>query len=417
VRLAGDPQVGVCGKIGTYGVTFALTMELTALSRSSETRTPAHYSLMDCRVEDFAAIVEQPVDLDDFPLADRIDQGVVVYKSNSLRSRIGQATGRVEAQAEFVRALDEGPGVLVLTEAFDDDGVLDTATDVFRRIIEAEKVAGTAAGDHFATPGANDRVWNALEKFAVEDPDTFIRYYSNDMLALICEAWLGPRYQVTSQLNQVNPGGKAQSPHRDYHLGFQTMESAQAFPRHIHWMSAMLTLQGAVAHVDMPMETGPTFLIPNSQKYGPGYIASHLPEFQEYSNKRAVQVPLGRGDAIFFNPALFHGAGENVSDSVRRLGNLLQISSAFGRAMEWIDRARMIKAIYPSLVTWKASGASEDDLRNAIAASAEGYAFPSDLDSHPPSGSEPPPAQADLVTMALREEWSPTRLATALESL
>ena len=75
------------------------------------------------------------------------------------------------------------------------------------------------------------------------------------MLALICEAWLGPRYQVTSQLNQVNPGGKAQSPHLDYHLGFQTMESAQAFPRHIHQMSAMLTLQGAVAHVDMPMET------------------------------------------------------------------------------------------------------------------------------------------------------------------
>ena len=366
---------------------------------------------------DFATIVEQPVDLGDFPLADRIDQGVVVYDSRSLRSRISEAPGRLEVQAEFVRVLSEGPGVLVLSGAFGDDGVLDAATDVFRGIIEAEKAAGTAAGDHFATPGANDRVWNALEKFAVADPDAFLRYYANDMLALICEAWLGPRYQVTSQLNQVNPGGKAQSPHRDYHLGFQTMESAQAFPRHIHQMSAMLTLQGAVAHVDMPMETGPTFLIPNSQKYGPGYIASHLPEFQEYSNERAVQVPLGRGDAIFFNPALFHGAGENVSDDVRRLGNLLQISSAFGRAMESIDRARMIRAIYPSLVKWKASGASEADLQNVIAASAEGYAFPGDLDSHPPSGSEPPPAQSDLVAIALSEEWPPSRLATELASL
>ncbi len=366
---------------------------------------------------DFATIVEQPVDLGDFPLADRIDQGVVVYDSRSLRSRISEAPGRLEVQAEFVRVLSEGPGVLVLSGAFGDDGVLDAATDVFRGIIEAEKAAGTAAGDHFATPGANDRVWNALEKFAVADPDAFLRYYANDMLALICEAWLGPRYQVTSQLNQVNPGGKAQSPHRDYHLGFQTMQSAQAFPRHIHQMSAMLTLQGAVAHVDMPMETGPTFLIPNSQKYGPGYIASHLPEFQEYSNERAVQVPLGRGDAIFFNPALFHGAGENVSDDVRRLGNLLQISSAFGRAMESIDRARMIRAIYPSLVKWKASGASEADLQNVIAASAEGYAFPGDLDSHPPSGSEPPPAQSDLVAIALSEEWPPSRLATELASL
>ena len=392
-------------------------MELTTLSKSGNTSSPAYYSLGDCRVADFATIVEQPVDLGDFPLADRIDQGVVVYDSRSLRSRISEAPGRLEVQAEFVRALNEGPGVLVLSGAFDQDSVLDAATDVFRGIIEAEKAAGTAAGDHFATPGANDRVWNALEKFAVADPDAFLRYYANDMLALICEAWLGPRYQVTSQLNQVNPGGKAQSPHRDYHLGFQTMQSAQAFPRHIHQMSAMLTLQGAVAHVDMPMETGPTFLIPNSQKYGPGYIASHLPEFQEYSNERAVQVPLGRGDAIFFNPALFHGAGANVSDDVRRLGNLLQISSAFGRAMESIDRARMIRAIYPSLVKWKASGASEADLQNAIAASAEGYAFPSDLDSHPPSGSEPPPAQADLMATALSEEWPPSRLATELTSL
>ncbi|MBR94188.1 MAG: phytanoyl-CoA dioxygenase [Micrococcales bacterium] len=392
-------------------------MELTTLSKSGNTSTPAYYSLGDCRVADFATIVEQPVDLGDFPLADRIDQGVVVYDSKSLRSRISEAPGRLEVQAELVRVLSEGPGVLVLSGAFGDDGVLDAATDVFRGIIEAEKAAGTAAGDHFATPGANDRVWNALEKFAVADPNAFLRYYANDMLALICEAWLGPRYQVTSQLNQVNPGGKAQSPHRDYHLGFQTMQSAQAFPRHIHQMSAMLTLQGAVAHVDMPMETGPTFLIPNSQKYGPGYIASHLPEFQEYSNERAVQVPLGRGDAIFFNPALFHGAGENVSDDVRRLGNLLQISSAFGRAMESIDRARMIRAIYPSLVKWKASGASEADLQNVIAASAEGYAFPGDLDSHPPSGSEPPPAQSDLVAIALSEEWPPSRLATELASL
>ena len=392
-------------------------MELTTLSKRSQTRAPAYYSLGDCRVDDFAAVVEQPVDLDDFPLVDRIDQGVVIYDTNSLRSLLDEATGRREVQAEFVRVLDEGPGVLVLSGAFDEDNVLDAATDVFRGIIEAEKLSGTAAGDHFAAPGANDRVWNALEKFAVADPDAFIRYYANDMLALISEAWLGPRYQVTSQLNQVNPGGKAQSPHRDFHLGFQTMESAQGFPRHIHRMSAMLTLQGAVAHVDMPMETGPTFLIPNSQKYGPGYIASHLPEFQQYSNDRTVQVPLGRGDAIFFNPALFHGAGENVSDDVRRLGNLLQISSAFGRAMESIDRARMIRAIYPSLLKWKASGASEVDLRNAIAASAEGYAFPSDLDSHPPSGNEPPPAQADLVTMALSEEWPPNRLANSLASL
>ena len=35
-------------------------------------------------------------------------------------------------------------------------------------------------------------------------------------------AWLGPGYQVTSQINVVNPGGTAQTAHRDYHLGFQS---------------------------------------------------------------------------------------------------------------------------------------------------------------------------------------------------
>ena len=54
----------------------------------------------------------------------------------------------------------------------------------------------------------------------------FADYYSNDILALISEAWLGPNYQVTSQVNVVNPGGAAQTAHRDYHLGF--MSAAQA---------------------------------------------------------------------------------------------------------------------------------------------------------------------------------------------
>jgi ectoine hydroxylase-related dioxygenase (phytanoyl-CoA dioxygenase family) len=33
---------------------------------------------------------------------------------------------------------------------------------------------------------------------------------------LICEAWLGPGYAMTTQTNIVKPGGKAQAPHRDY---------------------------------------------------------------------------------------------------------------------------------------------------------------------------------------------------------
>jgi hypothetical protein len=72
------------------------------------------------------------------------------------------------------------------------------------------------------------------------------------MPALICEAWMGPHYQVTSRVNVVNPDGQAQVVHRDYHLGFIDREQALAYLAQAHLLSAALTLQGAVAHCDMP---------------------------------------------------------------------------------------------------------------------------------------------------------------------
>jgi ectoine hydroxylase-related dioxygenase (phytanoyl-CoA dioxygenase family) len=75
-------------------------------------------------------------------------------------------------------------------------------------------------GDHFAAAGQNDRSWNALEKLALRALEVFADYYGNNLIAAVCRAWLGPGYQVTSHINVVNPGGAAQTGHRDYHLGF-----------------------------------------------------------------------------------------------------------------------------------------------------------------------------------------------------
>src|SRR5712691_3306187 len=169
------------------------------------------------------------------------------------------------------------------------------------------------------------------------------------MLELAAGAWLGPAYPVTSQVNVVNPGGAAQSAHRDYHLGFLSAERAAAYPAHVHRLSPVLTLQGAVAHCDMPIETGPTLYLPHSQKYAPGYLAFHQPEFTSYFEANYVQLPLEKGDAAFFNPALFHGAGTNRTADVRRMANLLQVSSGFGRAMETVDRSAMSAAVFPAL--------------------------------------------------------------------
>jgi ectoine hydroxylase-related dioxygenase (phytanoyl-CoA dioxygenase family) len=287
---------------------------------------------------------------------------------------------------------------------------------VFEAMIAEQKASGAVGGDHFAPPGANDRVWGALDKFAVRDPDAFAEYYGNDVLALISEAWLGRGYQATSQVNVVNPGGKAQVAHRDYHLGFMSEEQSRAYPAHVHRLSPAMTLQGAVAHCDMPVVTGPTMYLPHSQKYAPGYVAFHRPDFSAYFDEHFVQLPLRKGDAAFFNPALFHGAGTNRSADVRRMANLLQVSSAFGRAMEAVDRSAMSRAVYPVLLAQRAADVDDSTLRNVVAASAEGYAFPTNLDRDQPIGGLAPETQAELVWRALSERWPAEALDAELSA-
>ena len=367
----------------------------------------------DCRLADFRAVVEQTTELADYPHADSVEQNVLVYGP-----RLGEATntvkGRRELQAELAGALTDGPGIVVFQGAFADTSIVDRATDAFNDMIAEQKAAGVVGGDHFAKPGANDRVWGALDKFAVRAPEVFADYYANDVIALISEAWLGPNYQITSQVNVVNPGGQAQVAHRDYHLGFMSLEQASAYPAHVHRLTPTMTLQGAVAHCDMPVLTGPTMYLPHSHKYEAGYLAFHNPEFTAYFDNHFVQLPLTKGDAAFFNPALFHGAGTNRTADVRRMANLLQVSSAFGRAMETVDRTAMCQALYPVLAGRKAAGADEVSLRNVVAASAEGYAFPTNLDRDQPIGGLAPESQAELVWRALSENWDAETLAGEL---
>jgi ectoine hydroxylase-related dioxygenase (phytanoyl-CoA dioxygenase family) len=370
----------------------------------------------DCDLETFRLLVEQSTDPAEHPSAERVEQGVPLYDSERLRSLTASPEGHRNVRDELVRALLDGPGIVVLKRAFADAGVVDGMSRAFTGLIEEERATGAARGDHFAEPGANDRVWNALDKVAVRAPEAFADYYANDMLALIAEAWLGPGYQLTSQVNVVNPGGAAQSVHRDYHLGFLSQERAAAYPAHVHRLSPALTLQGAVAHCDMPVESGPTLYLPHSQKYEPGYLAWRLPEFVEYFEGHHIQLPLEKGDAVFFNPALFHAAGHNRSAGIQRMANLLQISSAFGRAMETVDRETMTNAIFPVLLHRKAEGASKDWLRRVVAATAEGYPFPTHLDLDPPVDGLAPSSQADTLQQAVAEGWAPQRLRKELQA-
>ncbi|NYT34367.1 MULTISPECIES: phytanoyl-CoA dioxygenase family protein [Rhizobium] len=366
-----------------------------------------------CDLDEFRALAEKTTALADYPSASAVEKNVLIYDSRKVMAAAATPEGRRAVLAEVCDAFGEGPGVVVFKRAYEDTGIIDRASVIFDAIIEEQHRTSTGGGDHFAKPGANDRIWNSLEKHCLADPANFAEYYGNAIIALASEAWLGPSYQMTAQVNRVNPGGSAQSAHRDYHLGFQSSKVIEQFPVHVHRLSPVLTLQGAVAHCDMPLESGPTLFLPHSQTYVPGYLALKRQEFRDYFEANHVQLPLEKGDLVFFNPALFHAAGTNRSADIKRVANLLQVSSAFGRAMETVNRERMSARLFPALKAFQGR-LSPDEIANAVAACAEGYSFPTNLDRDPPLGGLAPKTQAQLMHEALKEGWSDDAFTAAL---
>ncbi|MDB5657636.1 MAG: phytanoyl-CoA dioxygenase, partial [Cypionkella sp.] len=113
-------------------------------------------------LEEFRADVEQETLLSDYPGAMKIDKNIPIYDARTVTPAIAP---------EWARIIGEGPGVFVVKNAFTDTSAIDAASDVFRAIIADERAAGTAAGDHFAKAGANDRIWNSLQKLCLRAPD------------------------------------------------------------------------------------------------------------------------------------------------------------------------------------------------------------------------------------------------------
>lgn len=376
--------------------------------------TKGYYSEQACDLADFQTLCAQTTRAQDVTQATRIEKNVPIYDAAAIAPALADEAARRALMAEWARVLLSGAGIVVIKQAVTDLAAIDAATAHYLEIIAEEKAANATKADHFAAAGANDRIWNSLQKLCLEAPEIFARSFANPVVDAICEAWLGPNYQMTAQVNLVHPGGQAQQAHRDYHLGFQSAEVSAQYPAHVHELSPLMTLQGGIAHCDMRLESGPTKLLPFSQAFKPGYAAWRRPDFRAFFEQAHIQLPLKKGDALFFSPALFHAAGENRTTDVQRFVNLLQISSPFGRAMETIDRAAMCKALYPVLAQGLLQGAALDA---AIAAAAEGYSFPTNLDTDPPIGGLAPETQAGLMRRFLAEGQSAQNFNAALDAL
>ena len=204
----------------------------------------------------------------------------------------------------------------MIAGAYADTAPIDRATRALQRddrgaAPRAAPAAATISPSPAPTTGSGTR----LRSTACADPEGFALYYGNPGIALASEAWLGPGYQMTAQVNRVNPGGAAQTAHRDYHLGFMTAEQAARFPAQVHRLSPALTLQGAVAHSrhagrDRADDAAALQPAVSSRAISP----SGAPDFQDVVPRRTTcSCRWRRAICVFFNPALMHGAGTNRS--------------------------------------------------------------------------------------------------------
>ena len=349
-----------------------------------KTNQQVYFSQSDIDYDDLAKICSQKTLQEDYPFADSVSNNVVIYDANYLETFIGDSENELRLKTELHQVLEGGPGVFVIRNLYRHDAI-DQSNNIFEKIVESE---GNTSNDHFAS-GTNTRIWNAFQKVALEDPKAFISYYSNNLLKLVAESWCGPNSQMTAQVNIVRPGGEMQKPHRDYHLGFQENQIVELFPISAHRLSNYLTLQGGVAHTDMPLASGPTMVLPYSQQYELGYLAWRDNACTDFFNDNAVQNQMNKGDGIFFNPALLHGAGSNTTKDFHRIGNLLQISSPFGKTMERIDYLKIINRIYPLLLEHSINKTlSEKLIENVLVCATDGYAFPTNLDNDKNSNSK-----------------------------
>src|SRR5689334_10640455 len=98
----------------------------------------------DCSLADFRRIVAVTTDRADYPWADDVSAGVLIYGDRVIGT---SGAERLEIQAELARALRLGPGVVIFRNAVRPEAV-DRATRAFFALIEQQHAAGVSSGDH-----------------------------------------------------------------------------------------------------------------------------------------------------------------------------------------------------------------------------------------------------------------------------
>lgn len=129
--------------------------------------------LDDADFDQFRELIARETDRSQFPLCDDVVERVVVYSSKTLLPRLrGTAEDKNAVMDELQRALQTGPGVLVIREMIPSD-VIDRASK--------------ASDEINPKPASSEnkmsrRTFGYSEKHAKHDPESFADYYGNEIL-------------------------------------------------------------------------------------------------------------------------------------------------------------------------------------------------------------------------------------------
>ena len=117
--------------------------------------------------QNFEKLVNIETTQADAPLAMEIKKNIPIYSGQLVRDRANSFEGKQELLTEWTSVFESGAGIIAVSNAIESTSVIDIATTNFEEIINSEKLNGNVS-DHFAKPGANDRVWNSLQKHCMK---------------------------------------------------------------------------------------------------------------------------------------------------------------------------------------------------------------------------------------------------------
>ena len=155
--------------------------------------SPGYYHPEECNLVDFQKIIDQNLAIDAVPNAKEIQNNIPIYDIEELKVFFKDEVLKNELMAEWAWVLRESSGVIVLRNAYRDTSAIDEATQLYQGIIADEKIKNGGGADHFAAAGANDRIWNSLQKLCESSPDVFLRYFANEFYSGCMRSLVGTK--------------------------------------------------------------------------------------------------------------------------------------------------------------------------------------------------------------------------------